>query len=171
MAYLTSIWLTGIWEARTMDIYLFAVYLLACGAAATTGALFSPGPWYRALAKPSWTPPDWLFPVAWTSLYVLMSAAAARVSLVDGAAYGLALWSVQIAFNTLWTPIFFGLKRLRAAMVVMVGLWLSVAATTVAFFALDLWAGLMFLPYLVWVSVAGALNFWVMRNNSDPVAA
>jgi translocator protein len=150
-----------------MDIYLFGIYLLACGAAATTGAMFSPGAWYEALRKPSWTPPNWLFPVAWTTLYLLMAASAARVSGVEGAAYGLALWSVQIAFNTLWTPIFFGLRRLRAAMVVMVGLWLSVAATTVAFFGLDLWAGLMFAPYLVWVTVAGALNFWVMRHNPD----
>ncbi|WP_431299493.1 tryptophan-rich sensory protein TspO [Tabrizicola sp. BL-A-41-H6] len=154
-----------------MDYYLFGVYLLACGAAATTGAMFSPGAWYESLKKPSWTPPNWLFPVAWTTLYLLMAASAARVSGIEGAAYGLAFWSVQIAFNTLWTPIFFGLRRLRAAMVVMVGLWLSVAATTWAFFALDVWAGLMFLPYLVWVSVAGALNFWVMRNNPDGVLA
>lgn len=153
-----------------MDIYLFGVYLLACGAAATTGAMFSPGAWYQALAKPVWTPPNWLFPVAWTTLYVLMSAAAARASAVEGAEFGLALWSVQIAFNTLWTPIFFGLRRLQAAMVVMAGLWLSVAATTVAFFMLDYWAGLMFVPYLVWVSVAGALNFSVMRLNPDAVA-
>lgn len=153
-----------------MDIYLFGTYLLACGAAATTGAMFSPGAWYESLKKPSWTPPNWLFPLAWTTLYLLMSAAAARASGVEGAGFGLALWSVQIAFNTLWTPIFFGLRRLRAAMGVMVGLWLSVAATTVAFFGLDIWAGVMFLPYLAWVSVAGALNFWVMRNNPEPAA-
>ena len=152
-----------------MDIYLFGVYLLACGAAATTGAMFSPGAWYESLKKPTWTPPNWLFPVAWTTLYLLMAASAARISGMEGVAYGLAFWSVQIAFNTLWTPIFFGLRRLRAAMGVMVGLWLSVAATTWAFFALDFWAGLMFAPYLAWVSVAGALNFWVMRNNPDPV--
>ncbi len=129
--------------------------------------MFSPGAWYEALKKPRWTPPNWLFPVAWTTLYLAMAAAAARASAAEGASFGLALWSVQIAFNTLWTPVFFGLRRLRAAMGVMVGLWLSVAATMVAFFALDLWAGLLFVPYVVWVTVAGALNFWVMRNNPD----
>lgn len=152
-----------------MDFSLFATYLVACGAAATTGAMFSPGPWYAALKKPDWTPPNWLFPVAWTTLYLLMSAAAARASLVEGAGMGLALWSVQIAFNTLWTPVFFGLRRPRAALGVMVFLWLSVAATTLAFLQLDLWAGLMFLPYLAWVTVAGALNLAVVRLN--PVAA
>lgn len=148
-----------------MDFSLFATYLVACGAAATTGAMFSPGPWYAALKKPDWTPPNWLFPLAWTTLYLLMSAAAARASLVEGAGMGLALWSVQIAFNTLWTPVFFGLRRPRAALGVMVFLWLSVAATTLAFLQLDLWAGLMFLPYLAWVTVAGALNLAVVRLN------
>ena len=148
-----------------MDYTLFATYLIACGAAATTGAMFSPGPWYDALKKPTWTPPNWLFPVAWTTLYLLMSAAAARASGVEGSGMALALWSVQIAFNTLWTPVFFGLRRMRAALVVMVFLWLSVAATTVALFQLDFWAGLMFVPYLAWVTVAGALNLSVVRLN------
>ena len=62
-----------------MDFTLFLTYLAACGAAAATGAMFQPGEWYRGLSKPRWTPPDWLFPVAWTVLYLSMSAAAARV--------------------------------------------------------------------------------------------
>jgi tryptophan-rich sensory protein len=99
-----------------------------------------------------------------------MSAAAARAATVEGASLGLALWSVQIAFNTLWTPVFFGLRRMKAALVPMAGLWLSVAATTVVFFGLDLWAGLMFLPYLVWVSVAAALNLALVRLNPEQTA-
>jgi len=67
--------------------------------------------------------------------------------------------------------VFFGLHRIRAAMAVMIGLWLSVAAVTVEFFGLDWVAGVLMLPYLAWVSVAGALNFWVMRNNAEPALA
>jgi len=150
-----------------MDLGLFFVYLTACGAAAATGALFPTGPWYVALRKPAWTPPNWLFPVAWTTLYLLMSAAAARVAGLEGAGLGLALWSVQIAFNTLWTPVFFGLRRMRASLVPMAGLWLSVTATCAVFFTLDLWAGLMFVPYVIWVTVAGALNLALVRLNPD----
>jgi translocator protein len=152
-----------------MDLGLFFVYLTACGAAAATGAMFPTGPWYERLQKPSWTPPNIVFPIAWTTLYLLMAAAAARASMFDGAALGLALWSVQIAFNTLWTPVFFGLRRMRAALVPMAGLWLSVTATCVVFFQIDFWAGLMFVPYVLWVSIASALNIAMVRLN--PVEA
>lgn len=150
-----------------MDWTLFLTFLLACGAAATTGAMFEPGAWYDRLAKPSWTPPKWLFPVAWTTLYLLMSLAAMRVAQLPASGQALAFWAAQIAFNTLWTPIFFGLYRMGAAMVVIAGLWLTVALTTVAFFGLDVWAGLMMLPYLAWVSVAAALNWTVWRLNPN----
>ncbi len=152
-----------------MDWLIFAVFLFACAAAGTTGAMFEPGAWYRSLAKPRWTPPDWMFPVAWSVLYICMSLAAMRVAIAGDSGLALALWSAQIAFNTLWTPVFFGLKRIGAAMGVMVALWSSVAATMVAFWQVDLIAGLLFVPYLVWVTVAGALNFSVWRLNRDPM--
>ena len=152
-----------------MSIPLFLTYLAACLAAGATGALFQPGDWYRSLKKPTWTPPDWLFPVAWTTLYLCMSVSAARVAGLAGTdpATGpaLAFWALQIALNTLWTPVFFGLRRMVAGLVVLVLLWLAVAATLVAFWRVDLIAGLLFLPYIAWVSVAGALNFTVWRLN------
>ena len=148
-----------------MDFSLFFTYLTACGAAAATGAMFNPGDWYDALAKPKWTPPNWVFPVTWTLLYLFMAASAARVAVLPDSGQAMAFWAVQIAFNTLWTPVFFGLRRLRAAMIVMVGLWLSVAATLIAFAMHDSLAGLLFLPYLIWVTIAGALNFSVLRRN------
>lgn len=148
-----------------MDWAIFLTFLAACFAAATTGAMFKPGEWYDALVKPGWFPPKWLFPVAWTTLYFLMALSAMRVSALPDNGQAMAFWALQIALNTLWTPIFFGLHRMRAAMVVMVLLWLAVAATMLAFFALDFWAGMMFVPYLVWVSIASALNLASIRLN------
>lgn len=148
-----------------MDWFAFLIFFATCAAAATTGAMFQPGPWYERLDKPSWTPPKWLFPVAWTTLYVLMSLAGARVIGDPAAGYALALWALQIALNTLWTPIFFGLRNMRAGMVVIVFLWLAVAATMLALLRVDAWAGLMFAPYLAWVSVATALNYSVWKRN------
>lgn len=149
---------------------LFLTYLAACGAAAATGAMFQPGEWYRGLAKPRWTPPDWLFPVAWTVLYLSMSAAAARVAMLPDTGQALALWSVQIALNTLWTPVFFGLRRIGAGLVVIFLLWLAVAATMVAFWQVDRIAGALFAPYLVWVTVAGLLNRSVWYRNPEMAA-
>ncbi|MCR9146512.1 MAG: tryptophan-rich sensory protein [Rhodobacteraceae bacterium] len=148
----------------------FGIFLVACLSAGSTGGLFPPGKWYENLDKPPWTPPNWLFPVAWTTLYLLMAAAGARVAVSDGNAVAMALWSLQIALNGLWTPVFFGLRRLKLGLMVLIGLWLSVAATLLALWQVDWIAGLMFVPYLVWVSVAGALNFSVWRRNPTVAA-
>lgn len=152
-----------------MAIALFSVFFIAAAAAASTGGLFPTGAWYKSLRKPVWVPPDWAFPVVWTTLYILMSWAAMRVGM-SGAegpvlALALALWAVQIAFNAIWTPVFFGLKRMRTALMIMLGLWSSVVATAVAFYQIDTVAGLMMAPYVVWVSIAFALNAAVLRLN------
>jgi translocator protein len=153
-----------------MDWTLFAIFLATCFAAGSTGALFEPGKWYESLTKPSWTPPNWLFPVAWSTLYLCIAAAAARVAPLEGSQYAMAFFALQIALNTLWTPVFFGLKRMGAGMVVLVALWIAVAATLGSFWSLDWIAGLLFVPYLVWVTVAGALNYSVWRLNPQPQA-
>ncbi len=145
----------------------FAIFLAACFAAGSTGGLFSPGEWYDRLKKPWWTPPNWLFPVAWTLLYVCMAAAGARVAVSPDNGIAMAFWALQIALNGLWTPVFFGLKKMRLGLIVLSGLWLSVAASVVALWQVDMIAGLLFLPYLAWVSVAGALNASVLRLNPE----
>ncbi|WP_333714421.1 tryptophan-rich sensory protein TspO [Yoonia sp.] len=150
-----------------MDWFLFCIFLAATFAAGATGAMFPTGEWYKQLNKPSWTPPNWLFPVAWTSIYLLMAFAGARVAVLEGSAYAMAFWAMQIAFNALWTPVFFGLRNLRASLPIMAGLWIAVFGATITHWQLDLWAGLAFVPYLTWVSVAAALNIAMVRLNPD----
>jgi tryptophan-rich sensory protein len=150
-----------------MDWLLFCIFLAATFAAGATGAMFPTGEWYKQLNKPSWTPPNWLFPVAWTSIYLLMAFAGARVAVLEGSAYAMAFWGMQIAFNALWTPVFFGLRNLKASLPIMAGLWISVFGATITHWQLDLWAGLAFVPYLTWVSVAAALNISMVRLNPD----
>lgn len=150
-----------------MDFLLFGIFILACGAAGATGGMFPPGRWYQTLAKPDWTPPNWVFPVAWTSIYLLISFAGARVAVLEDSGYALAFWAMQAGFSTLWTPIFFGLRRLKGSLFVMAPLWLSVLACTVTHWQLDALAGLAFVPYLVWVTVAAALSASVARLNPD----
>jgi benzodiazapine receptor len=143
----------------------FAIFLAACAAAGMTGGLFPPGQWYRGLTKPSWTPPDWLFPVAWSVLYLCMAGAGARIAMAEGNGIAMAFWSLQIALNALWTPVFFGLRRIKLGLYVLVALWLSVAGSIVAFAQVDSFAALLFVPYILWVTIAGALNASVWRLN------
>jgi len=143
------------------------IFLIACGAAATTGMIFKPGEWYAQLDKPSFTPPNWAFPVAWTIIYLLLAWAGYRLTLLPGSQDILALWAAQIALNTLWTPVFFGARRVFAAMLILSLLLLVVAVMVVATLRLDLVTGLILLPYLLWLAVAFALNFSILRNNRD----
>lgn len=149
---------------------LFLIFLAACIAAGATGGLFPPGAWYHDLKKPGWTPPDWVFPVTWFVLYICMSVAGARAALAEDNALAMALWALQIALNGLWTPVFFGLQKIRLGMFVLIALWLSVAAGMIALWQVDWLAGLLFAPYLVWVSLAGGLNWGVWKLNPEEAA-
>jgi len=143
----------------------FLVFLLACGAAASTGFFFKPGQWYESLVKPAFTPPNWVFPVAWSTIYLLIAWAGYRLTLIPGSQEVLALWAAQIALNTLWTPVFFGAQRMFTGMLILTLLWLVVAVMLVMALQLDVITGLILLPYLGWLCVAAALNFSILRNN------
>tara|TARA_A100000164_G_scaffold93680_1_gene81252 strand:- start:283 stop:729 length:447 start_codon:yes stop_codon:yes gene_type:complete len=143
----------------------FFIFLFACMAAGLTGSLFPPGQWYSELNKPIWTPPNWVFPVAWPILYLCMSYSGATLASIDGAGSALALWALQIALNTLWTPVFFGLENIKVGLIVIFLLLISVAMCTYVFWMYSFISGILFLPYLVWVTFAAALNMAVFRLN------
>ena len=110
-----------------MDLWIFLIFFGACGAAAASGALFPTGEWYKSLDKPNWTPPDWVFPIAWTIFYFALAFAGTRVASLPENKYALAFWSLHIALNTLWTPVFFGSRNLKAGMVIILLMWLATA--------------------------------------------
>jgi tryptophan-rich sensory protein len=134
-------------------------------AAGLTGSLFPPGEWYSELNKPVWTPPNWVFPVAWPILYLLMSYSGATLANLESAGSALALWALQISLNTLWTPVFFGLKNLKLGLIIIFLLLVSVAICTYVFWLYAWISGLLFLPYLAWVVFAAALNAAVFKLN------
>ena len=143
----------------------FLVFLFACMAAGLAGSLFPPGRWYSELNKPVWTPPNWVFPIAWPILYLLMSYSGATLANLESAGSALALWALQISLNTLWTPVFFGLKNLKLGLIIIFLLLISVAISTYVFWLYAWIAGLLFLPYLAWVTFAAALNAAVFKLN------
>lgn len=149
---------------------LVGFFLVTFAAAAIGGLSTSSGvrDWYPTLAKPTWTPPAWLFGPAWTLLYICIAIAgflAWRRAGFAGAKWTLALFAVQLILNATWSWIFFGLHQPGWAFGEIVLLWASILATTAALFTISTWAGVLFVPYLLWVTFAAGLNFAIWRLN------
>ena len=145
----------------------FVGLCLLVGAANGAVTASSVNTWYRGLARPALTPPDWLFAPVWTSLYVLIGVAAwlvwVRVDAgLDRKRAALRLWGWQLLVNALWPPAFFGLHRPGLALAVLLVLLVLAGMTALAFLRLRRPAGLLMLPYLGWLCFATYLNigFW-----------
>ncbi len=124
---------------------------------------------YSEFVQPPLSPPGWVFPVVWTILYLLMGYASYRV-LTSGAEAGeirkaLTIYGLQLLVNFLWPLVFFGLGWYWAALAVLVLLWVLVFFTIRAFSKIDERAGDLLLPYLLWLTFAGYLNFGVALLN------
>lgn len=145
-------------------IWTLAPFLGLVFLASITGGVFRPGEWYQQLDKPSWTPPDWLFPVAWGLLYVLMAYAAWRVWDIAGLGLAVYVWGGQLVLNAGWSAVFFGMKSPGLALAELAALWLGVAATIWLFAPVDPLAAWLLAPYIVWVSFAGVLNLEIVRR-------
>lgn len=141
------------------------VFIGICIATAMTGILFKPGDWYKALEKPAWTPPDWLFGPVWSALYLMIAVAGWLVWTTLGMSGLLVLWGANLVLNAMWSWLFFGIRRMDLAFVDVVMMWLAIAAFIVLASATVPLAALLFVPYLVWVTIASALNLSVWRRN------
>ena len=121
-----------------------------------------------SVQKPSFTPPNWLFPVVWVILYALMGIGAARVeSSPQGRlrSRSLNLYIVQLIVNFFWSLIFFNAGAYGAALLWLLILLVLAAAMTLAFYRVDKTAGLLQIPYLLWLSFAAVLNYGVWQLN------
>ncbi|PTL79934.1 TspO/MBR family protein [Vitiosangium sp. GDMCC 1.1324] len=142
---------------------------LTAGAAVLGGGASNRGqPWYRRLRKPPFQPPSWVFAPVWTALYGLMTFSAWRVwnrPAGPKRSWALSLWVLQLGFNALWSPLFFGKHRKRAALTDIAALGVSLAAYTATARRVDPLAAWMMVPYLGWVGFASALNEEIVRLN------
>ncbi|PLU03960.1 TspO/MBR family protein [Sinorhizobium medicae] len=166
---------------RTLVHILFVTAVLGLGLA--IGYINIPDAWYRSLAKPDFTPPDWIFAPAWSLLYIMIGIAGARSFLGRRRAAGLSgdrraaglsgdrraaqwpLWLAQMVLNFLWSPLFFGLHQIAAALVVICLLLASIAAFIIASLRQDGISALLFVPYLAWVAFATLLNGSIFLMN------
>ncbi len=133
--------------------------------------------WYAQLDKPEWNPPSWVFGPVWTTLYLLMGVAAwlvwrrAREAETAEeraqARTALTVYGVQLALNAIWSPTFFGAKRVDLAFAIVVALLASIVETIRQFARVRRGAALLLVPYVAWVSFATALNASIWRLNPD----
>lgn len=146
---------------KTAVLYvIFAVAVMAIGGGIGISTL--PGAWYAGLAKPFFTPPNWVFGPVWTSLYAIIGIVGARKWLLGGA---VKLWWAQMALNFMWSPVFFGLQMPLAALGVIAAMWGLIALFIFREWGRDRVSALLFVPYLAWVSLATALNAAIVVLN------
>lgn len=144
-----------------------------CMLVAFGGSVFTPekgSEWYYSvLVKPSWNPPDWLFPPAWTVLFILMGIA---LSLVikdgfdkPGVKAAVTVFGIQLLLNLGWSATFFGLQSPFLGLIEIMLLWLAIVVTIIRFKAVSATAAYLLIPYLLWVSFASYLNFTIWQLN------
>lgn len=158
---------TPLWK----QIAGFLGWFVLCFAAAGIGSAFTTpqiASWYAELNKPSFNPPNWIFGPVWSTLYLMMAISAWlvwRTATWKQAPVALGLFCVQLALNTVWSILFFGLENPEAAAVDIVLLWGAIVATIVLFWKYSRCAAILLVPYLAWVSFASLLNFTIAAMN------
>jgi len=127
--------------------------------------------WYASLNKPALNPPSWVFAPVWTTLFLFMGVAAylvwVRPNIKDRQRRtALTVFGVQLALNTLWSILFFGLHNPFAAFVEIIFMWLAILTTIILFHKISRAAAWLLVPYILWVTFASYLNFSLWRLNS-----
>jgi len=144
-----------------------------CEMAGVVGAFFTTSSiptWYAGIRKPEIAPPNWVFAPVWTTLYALMGVS---LFLVGSKTFGkgsgrsaIAVFVTQLMLNVLWSYLFFGLQSPFLGAVEITILWFAIAVTVVLFSRISRTAGLILLPYLGWVTLAGYLNYMIFILNT-----
>ncbi len=152
-----------------LKLIIFIIITLSIG---FIGSIFTTpaiSTWYASLAKPSFTPPNWLFSPVWTILYIMMGISAfliwqqgfkkkkVRIAII--------IFNTQLLFNMLWSILFFGLKNPLLAFIEIIILWTLILITIIKFAEISRKAAYLLIPYILWVSFAAVLNLFLYLLN------
>ena len=148
---------------KPLAFILSILITLSIGALGGFATAQSVKTWYPLLNKPSFNPPNWLFAPVWTSLYILIAIAAYLVWVkrdqVQHFPRTVAIYFIQLILNLAWSFIFFYLHEIGFALAEIIVLLIVVILNAVMFYKIDKWAGLLFIPYILWVSFASFLTY------------
>ncbi len=157
---------------RKKDLIILVISLLICQMAGLVGSFFTAPSipvWYASLKKPTFNPPNEVFSPVWITLFVLMGISLYLVwrkpIKEPQIKIALIIFFVQLALNTLWSILFFGLRLPFLVFVEIILLWIAIFLTIMKFFKVSKWAGILLFPYILWVSFAAVLNFFLWHLN------
>lgn len=139
---------------------------LSLGGGLLIGYFNVPGEWYAALEKPPFNPPNWVFGPVWTALYVLIGIAGWRVWQAARSSSSMLLWWVQMALNFAWSPVFFSLNNVAAALAIIIALLAVIVAFILVTWKRERLAAQLFIPYAAWVAFASLLNGSILVLNT-----
>ena len=152
-----------------LSLCAFIVLCLTVNAGSGVITATSVDTWYQTLKKSPFNPPDWIFAPIWTSLYILMGIAAWRVWRLRSSKVTLtafAVFTLQLCLNLAWSFLFFGLQRTDLALVGIAFLLCTIMANAIIFWQIERLAGILFVPYVAWVTFAAILNasLWILNK-------
>ena len=140
----------------------FVAFVILIYVIGLSGGIFTDtGPWYQSLRKPSFTPPNWVIPVVWNILFLLIGLSGGFMYFQSERRSYFIVYGVNLVLNFLWSLIFFGLKSPAWAFIELIVLWVTIAALIVLAWKRSRAATYLLVPYLIWVSFAGVLNFFI----------
>lgn len=150
----------------------FILNIIFCQLSGVIGSTFTRSSvltWYAELDKPTFNPPDWIFAPVWFILYFTMGTSSyliwnkgiknksVKISLI--------IFLFQLILNALWTYLFFGLRSPLFAFIDITALWIVILLVILNFYKLSKTAGILLIPYFLWVGFAGILNYYILILN------
>jgi translocator protein len=150
---------------------LVVTLAITLGAAFVGSLLTTPNitSWYAKLNKPTFNPPNWIFGPVWTILFILMGISLYLVWMkgfdTNEGKTALGLFGLQLVLNVVWSLLFFQMHSLSGALIEIAVLWLAILGTIISFMGISRVAGLLLVPYLLWVSFASFLTLTIYRLN------
>lgn len=144
--------------------------IILCQLAGIIGSFFtfeSIPTWYASLEKPFFNPPNWIFGPVWITLYTIMGISSYLIytSKNKRKTDALKIFGIQLFLNAIWSIIFFGFKSPLIALIVIILLWFLIIFTILKFYKINRAAGLILIPYILWVSFATILNYYIFILN------
>lgn len=146
------------------NYFKLIISIIICQSAGLISSLFmgSVDGWYQGLIQPSFSPPSWVFGPAWILFYTLMGIALYLIWVKKGFSV---LFAVHLIFNALWSVLFFGLKNPLSALIDLVIIWAFILILIINFYKIKKLAAWLLVPYFLWVSFAGVLNYFIWLLN------